>query len=164
MLDSLLTNETTDYSGKFHTVDGAVISPQPLQKPSPPFTVGALGKRMLKLAAKYGDTWNTFGGLNFPPDQMYEKIKADNIFLDECCMKIDRDPESLRRSILFFGKEAWTLFDSMDNFQPLVEKYAEIGFTEFIMYYPWTPKHVSVFERIAETHIPELRSTYQTVN
>jgi len=156
LLDSLLVNETTEYVGKFYKIHEAVINPKPIQQPRPPFTIGALGKRMLKLTARYADTWNTFGGDGLSPLQMYEKIKSDNAFLDDYCLKIDRDPHSLRRSILFYGNEAWTMYDSLDNFRVLVEKYAEIGISEFIIYYPWAKKQIKIFEKIAQEIIPEL--------
>ena len=161
ILNSLLVNETTEYSGKYYKINDAVINPQPLQKPRPPFTIGALGKRMLKLTARYADTWNTFGGDGLSPLQMYEKIKADNAFLDDYCLKIDRDPRSLRRSVLFYGSEAWSMYDSLDNFRILVEKYAEVGISEFIIYYPWTQEQIKIFDKIIETQIPELRKSLQ---
>ena len=160
MLDSLLRREATDYHGRFYDVEGAVICPQTIQRPRPPFTVAALGRRMLNLAARYGDAWNTFGGLDLSPEKMYEKVKADNALLDDCCQKIGRDPASLRRSLLLYGEEAWTLFDSEDNLRLLVEKYAEAGITEFILYYPRNGEQVDVFENVSRDVIPELRAIY----
>jgi len=56
--------------------------------------------------------------------------------------------------------EAWTMFDSEDNLRLLVEKYAEAGITEFILYYPLNGEQVDVFENVSRDVIPELRAIY----
>ena len=65
----------------------------------------------------------------------------------------------MQRSILFYGSEAWTMYDSLDKLRVLVEKYAEIGISEFIIYYPWTQKQIKIFEKIIDIQIPELRES-----
>ena len=40
------------------------MNPEPIQKPRPPLMIGGNGPRMLKIAAQYADTWNTFGGMD----------------------------------------------------------------------------------------------------
>jgi hypothetical protein len=52
------------------------------------------------------------------------------------------------------------MFDSEDNLRLLVEKYAEAGITEFILYYPWNKRQVDVFENVSRDVIPELRAIY----
>jgi alkanesulfonate monooxygenase SsuD/methylene tetrahydromethanopterin reductase-like flavin-dependent oxidoreductase (luciferase family) len=157
ILDRLLRNEVTTYRGRYYSLEETVMNPQPLQKPRPPITIGALGPRMLRIAAQYADAWNTFGGMDLGPTEMLEKVSRDNELLDAYCEEIDRDPDSLRRSLLAFGKEAWELYDSEENFENFVAKYRETGITEFITYYPWTEEHLRVFEHVATEVIPELR-------
>lgn len=112
ILDSLLRNEVTTYGGRYYNLEETAMNPQPLQKPRPPITIGALGPKMLRIAAQYADAWNTFGGMDLGPTEMLEKVSRDNELLDEICEELDRDPDTLRRSLLIFGKEAWKIYDS----------------------------------------------------
>lgn len=157
ILDRLLRNEVTTYRGRYYNLEETAMNPQPLQKPRPPITIGALGPKMLRIAAQYADAWNTFGGMDIGPTEMLEKVSRDNELLDEYCEELDRDPDTLRRSLLIFGKEAWKLYDSEENFGNFVAKYRGTGITEFITYYPWTEEHLRVFEHVATEVIPQLR-------
>src|SRR3954467_5777211 len=60
IIDLMLSNETTNYQGKYYQINGAVMRPAPIQQPRPPFTLAALGPTMLKIAARYADRWNTY--------------------------------------------------------------------------------------------------------
>jgi alkanesulfonate monooxygenase SsuD/methylene tetrahydromethanopterin reductase-like flavin-dependent oxidoreductase (luciferase family) len=44
-----------DHDGRYYHAKGAVLEPKPAQKPHPPLLFGGFGKRMLRLAGKYGD-------------------------------------------------------------------------------------------------------------
>ncbi len=46
-----------NFRGKYYKAVNAVVEPKLLQKPHPPLWFGTTGKRMLRLAAKYGDGW-----------------------------------------------------------------------------------------------------------
>jgi alkanesulfonate monooxygenase SsuD/methylene tetrahydromethanopterin reductase-like flavin-dependent oxidoreductase (luciferase family) len=157
IIDGLLRNEVTTYRGKYYSVEGAAMSPAPVQKPRPPITVGALGRSMLSLAARYADTWNSYGGMGISGEEMLEVTRERNAFLDEYCEEIGRDPGSLRRSLLLFGPPAQRAYSSMDGFGEVVEEYADAGITEFIVYYPFRDEHLPYFENIAIKIIPELR-------
>ena len=118
-----------------------------------------MGTRMLRVAAEYADTWNSFGSYAWEdsPRQVLEYTRQRNISLDEYCMEIGRDPATLRRSLLLYGQEAEAAFASKDGFHQIVGRYREIGITEFIIYYPFIPEHRPFFEHIAENVIPALR-------
>ncbi len=157
IVDGMLRNEVTTYIGKYYSVEEAAMSPAPVQKPRPPITVGALGRRMLKLTARYADTWNSFGGMNISGDEMLKVTGERNAFLDNCCDEIGRDPNTLRRSLLLFGPPAEKAYSSMDGFDEVVEEYSKVGITEFIVYYPFMKEQIPYFENIATKIIPELR-------
>jgi alkanesulfonate monooxygenase SsuD/methylene tetrahydromethanopterin reductase-like flavin-dependent oxidoreductase (luciferase family) len=73
-----------DFSGKFVKASGAVIEPQPVQKPYPPIWFGGNKPQSLRMAGQYGDGWMPIGprwyGDSYPkPDaysQMRQKISA----------------------------------------------------------------------------------------
>jgi alkanesulfonate monooxygenase SsuD/methylene tetrahydromethanopterin reductase-like flavin-dependent oxidoreductase (luciferase family) len=161
IIDKLLRNSISNYNGEFYHLEEAVMNPDPVQKPRPPFTIAAHAKTSLKIAAKYADTWVSFGA-NFgsPPEVVVEKTRKRSEFLSKYCEKIGRDPASIRRSLLIFGSEANTAFASEEKFIEIVERYTAIGINEFIFYYPFfAPNQVSIFYEIVEKTIPTLRKS-----
>jgi alkanesulfonate monooxygenase SsuD/methylene tetrahydromethanopterin reductase-like flavin-dependent oxidoreductase (luciferase family) len=159
IIDQCLCNKVTTYEGKYYRVKNAMMAPPPIQKPRPPITIAAMGQSMLKLAARYADTWNSIGGSwNDSPKTKLQNIQRRNEVLDDYCEKIGRKPETLRRSLLVFGSEAETAFKSTDAFNVIVEQYREARITEFIFYYPFKDEQLPVFKDVAENVIPRLRS------
>ena len=157
IVDRMLRNEVTTYEGRYYRVVESPMSPSPIQEPRPPITIGASGQRMLRIAARYADTWNTFGGMDLSAEEMLKATRNRSAFLDECCERMGRDPGSLRRSLLLFGPPAEKAYSSRDGFSEVVEEYGDAGISEFIVYYPFREEHFPYFERIAKEIIPELR-------
>jgi len=159
IIDQLLRNRVTTYLGRYYQLRDATMTPPPVQKPRPPITIGAMGSDMLKHVARYADTWNSFGGSpDMSKEEKLEKTRQRNALLNEYCAKIGRDPQTLRRSLLVFLPEAGIIFDSVDTFLDIVQRYRDVGITEFIFYYPFSDKQLSTFERIARDVIPKLRA------
>ena len=159
IVDSCLRNRITSYDGHYYQLKDAAMAPPPVQQPRPPITIGAMGSRMLKLTARYADTWNSFGDEEWgaPPERVAEKTRLRNELLDRYCKEIGRKPSNLRRSLLVFGADAATVFRSSRDFEEVVERYQEIGITELIFYYPHTEKLIPTFKKIATEVIPSLR-------
>lgn len=59
----LFTGEPVDYADAGVRLEGAVVSPRPLQDPHPPIVVGAGRPRMLEAAGRMADEWNCPAGL-----------------------------------------------------------------------------------------------------
>jgi alkanesulfonate monooxygenase SsuD/methylene tetrahydromethanopterin reductase-like flavin-dependent oxidoreductase (luciferase family) len=59
----LFTGEAVDFDGEFIKLDQAYCRPAPLQKPAPPFVVGAGRPMMLDLVGRKADVWNCPSGL-----------------------------------------------------------------------------------------------------
>lgn len=63
VINLLLTQETSDYEGKYYKLTEARCEPKPVQSPRPPFVIGGGGeKRTLRSVARIGDHWNFPGG------------------------------------------------------------------------------------------------------
>ncbi len=93
ILDALLTRESTDLEGPFHTLRGARAEPKPIQKPRPPIVVGGTGeKRTLRIAARWADQWNLPVG---KPDVLRHKVEV----LHGHCSDIGRDPNEIEVSV-----------------------------------------------------------------
>jgi alkanesulfonate monooxygenase SsuD/methylene tetrahydromethanopterin reductase-like flavin-dependent oxidoreductase (luciferase family) len=159
IIDQLLRNPETSYEGHYYHLKGTIINPLPVQKPRPPLMIGANGPRMLKIVARYADTWNTFGGVDIKsPGEMLALTAARNIQLDKNCAEIGRDPTTLRRSILIYTEEEYMkIYSQPGAFEEIVKRYQEIGITEFCFFYPFEPMMMPMFEHIANESVPRLR-------
>jgi alkanesulfonate monooxygenase SsuD/methylene tetrahydromethanopterin reductase-like flavin-dependent oxidoreductase (luciferase family) len=161
IVDRLLSNEVTNYEGRYYKIKEAEMSPRPVQKPRPPITIAALGPSMLKIAARYADTWTTLG-----PAESLEEIRHRNELIDRYCGEIGRDTSSLRRSYWFYYPDvekqggSFGYYESEEAFREMVRPYINMGMTEVLLSYPYREKQLPVFEKIAREVIPELRAEY----
>lgn len=150
LLDRYFRNDVTTFEGAYYSLHEAPNRPGPIQKPRPPFVLGAHQPRMLRIAARYADTWNSRGTV--------EEIRMRNARLTDECMMVDREPSDIRRSLLYViahtpEERPW---DSVDAFVDYVGRYEEAGIEEFI-FQPPEPERFSLLERIAGEVIPALR-------
>ncbi|MFX0092481.1 MAG: LLM class flavin-dependent oxidoreductase [Candidatus Hodarchaeota archaeon] len=160
IVDQCLRNRVSSYDGHYYQLKDTAMAPAPVQNPRPPITIGAHGKTMLKIAARYADTWNSFGtDFGAPPDVIVKVTRERIKLVDSYCKRINRDPQTLRRSLLVYGSEAETVFASEENFLEVINRYRDIGINEFIFFYPfYNPNHIPIFEKIAKKVIPKLRN------
>jgi alkanesulfonate monooxygenase SsuD/methylene tetrahydromethanopterin reductase-like flavin-dependent oxidoreductase (luciferase family) len=149
VLDSLLRNEFTTFQGKYYQMNEAPSRPLPLQQPRPPLTIGAKGRRMLRIAAEYAERWNASGAA--------VEMRERNQILDEHCAAIGRDPDSIIRSLYGWASvmsaDPWA---SVDAFEQVVGEYRDAGVNEFIIDQP-PPEQLGVMERVAVEVVPRLR-------
>jgi hypothetical protein len=149
----------TSFDGTYYTIREAILLPRPLQQPRPPITIAASGPRMRKLAARWGDTWNTVRSL-YPLSQETLRLLDDrNRSITEFCEAFGRDPASLRRSVLHFHPEPGMEFpfNSADECGEILEKIIEIGFNEIILQYPYNEHQLTLFEQVATDILPSLK-------
>jgi len=67
LVDLLLRQEVTSYTGRSYRCEGAETVPLPVQRPRPPITIAAHGPKMLRIAAEHGDGWSSWGGTAWRP-------------------------------------------------------------------------------------------------
>jgi alkanesulfonate monooxygenase SsuD/methylene tetrahydromethanopterin reductase-like flavin-dependent oxidoreductase (luciferase family) len=164
IVDQCLRSNVTNYNGRFFKLENTTMAPMPVQKPRPPITIGAMGPSMLRIAARYADTWNSLGGaFNSPPEIILKNIRRQNDIIDRHCSKIGRNPKTLRRSLLVWGSEALTVFDSEEAFKEVIKRYSPVGIDEFMFFHPDIALEISsrAFKEIATEVIPELRTSSQ---
>jgi alkanesulfonate monooxygenase SsuD/methylene tetrahydromethanopterin reductase-like flavin-dependent oxidoreductase (luciferase family) len=160
----LLSQEVTSFTGDFYSADQAVMNPTSLQSPRIPIVAAALQPRMMRHAATWADTWNTMSfDANF--DAQVEELTARSSQMDELCETVDRDPNTLRRSVNLFDAEARAqggrlrYYDDVDLFEDLVRNLVGAGYTDIGLYYPVDSEQVEAFEALATGLIPELRAS-----
>jgi F420-dependent oxidoreductase-like protein len=93
VLDLLLTQEMSSFSGHYYRLVDARCEPKPLQKPRPPLVIGGGGeKRTLRIAARFADQWNAPGA---SPEMLAHKIEV----LHAHCDDVGRDPSEIEISV-----------------------------------------------------------------
>jgi alkanesulfonate monooxygenase SsuD/methylene tetrahydromethanopterin reductase-like flavin-dependent oxidoreductase (luciferase family) len=166
ILYHMLNNEVTTYRGKYYNILEALMHPQFITKPHPIFNIAAHGPMALRLAAKYGDAWNTLGPLEeMTPKQSSDHIHQRYLMLCEFACKAGRDPSLFGRTILF----GWTSdgpFRSMEAFYDTIGRYSEAGINDFCFIYTpginlWKDQTIDseeLLQKIALEAIPLIRN------
>lgn len=169
LLDRLFRGETVTGHHGYYPTDGAAIEP-PVQRPRPPIIVAADGPRLIDLAARKADGWNTLGGQPLgrahPPIPLADAIDATRRRVDqfeEARERAGRAPGAVRRTMLAYRLDPG-IFLSPDAFAEYVGRYRETGMDEIIVYWPIDPNSFERvpacergLERIAADVIPGLR-------
>ncbi|MEY9843160.1 LLM class flavin-dependent oxidoreductase [Streptacidiphilus sp. MAP5-3] len=163
LLDKLLTQDTTTAPGRFYSAVEARNIPGCVQQPRVPFYVAATGPRGLKLAAKYGQGWVTYGDPRGPGDVPVEQapavIEAQLGKLRAACEAQGRDFGSIDKMLLQ-GSTAERPLASVDAFVDWAGTYRDLGIDELVVHWP-VPDSIfendlAVFERIATDGLAQL--------
>jgi F420-dependent oxidoreductase-like protein len=93
VISSLLTNDSTTFSGRYYTLTDARCNPKPLQSHLPIVIGGKGPKRTLKAVARWADHWDVAG----QPDPV--EWKGLNDVLISHCDAIGRDHRQIKRSV-----------------------------------------------------------------
>jgi alkanesulfonate monooxygenase SsuD/methylene tetrahydromethanopterin reductase-like flavin-dependent oxidoreductase (luciferase family) len=167
LIGRLFGDEVTTYEGQYYRVDGALRQPA-VQTPHPPILVAALGRRMMRLAARHADIWNSLSFLPSFEEQLAETRGRCEV-IDADCEAAGRDPSTLRRSYTMFDARARSrggaigYYESRERFIDEVSRLAELGISDVGLYYPLDPDQLGAFEEIASEVLPGLRSAYPSV-
>jgi alkanesulfonate monooxygenase SsuD/methylene tetrahydromethanopterin reductase-like flavin-dependent oxidoreductase (luciferase family) len=163
IVDRLLRDEVTTFTGRYYRVDGAYMNPRPIQSPRPPLTIAALGPVLMRHAARLADTWNSLSfhdTFEAQVDETRQRVER----MDEICRAIGRDPATLRRSYLMFDANARPrggsidYYESVDRFEEMATRVIDLGMDEIGLYYPLDARQAPTFERIATDVLPRLRA------
>ena len=143
IIKSLFTEQRTDFDGRYYHFKDAIANPKPIQKPHPPFWIGASGRTTLRLVARHADVWNIAGA-------DVSKVGDLTAMLEEACVDVGRDGSEIRHSIQFHWNG-----DDQNEVLELSERLFEQGVTEHIIYLRGDRAEESA-ARVAEV-LPELR-------
>ncbi|MFG3258828.1 LLM class flavin-dependent oxidoreductase [Streptomyces sp. NPDC048172] len=158
LLDRLLTEPSTTYHGTYYAAVEAPNRPGCVQRPRPPFTVAATGPRGIRLAARYGQGWATFGDRRRAAGQSGDAVLADvRAQLDRlrtACDGLGRDAGELERTYLTgFTEDPWLA--SVDAFVDLAGRYAEAGIGEVVLPWPLPGTLYAADQRVFEDILTE---------
>jgi alkanesulfonate monooxygenase SsuD/methylene tetrahydromethanopterin reductase-like flavin-dependent oxidoreductase (luciferase family) len=153
IISLLMAQERTTFTGRYYRLDDAPLQPRPVQQPRIPILIAAHRPRMLRIAARFADQWDTFAEIAGTATDgvttgLAERVRA----LDQACRAIGRDPAEIRRSTWGTGAVA----QSEASYRAFVHAHRAMGFTDFTTELPG-PAHLPVLRRIATDVIPQLR-------
>jgi alkanesulfonate monooxygenase SsuD/methylene tetrahydromethanopterin reductase-like flavin-dependent oxidoreductase (luciferase family) len=91
VLHLLLTEENSNFEGRFFQLSNARNEPKPIQQPRPPIVIGGRGeKRTLRLAARFASMWDAL----FVEEEKDEWLRLRDV-LWRHCDDVGRDPKEI---------------------------------------------------------------------
>ena len=153
LISLLMSQPRTTFHGRHYTLDDAPLEPRPIQQPRIPILIAAHRPRMLRIAARFADQWDTFAEMpGTATDGVTTTIEERIGALDEACRAIGRDPAEIRRST--WATSAALASD--DAYADYVNRHRGLGFTDFSVVPPSTGAEAAL-RRVAEGVIKDLR-------
>lgn len=153
MITLLMSQERTTFHGRHYQLDDARLQPPPVQQPRIPLLIAAHRPRMLRIAARYADQWDSFAAMPGTATDGVEAELAERMAqLDAACRAIGRDPQEIRRS-------TWAtreVLDSTEAYLDYVRRHRALGFTDFSTVAPG-PGQMATLRAIATDVIPGIR-------
>jgi alkanesulfonate monooxygenase SsuD/methylene tetrahydromethanopterin reductase-like flavin-dependent oxidoreductase (luciferase family) len=154
IIDRLGQGQPAVFDGQHYRLDGALALPRPIQRPRIPILIAAHRPRMLRLAARYADIWDTFPTISGTATHGVASSLAERVAsFDHACKEIGRDPAGVRRSV-WVGPEP---LEGRSAFRAFVRRHRSLGFTDLMTALPG-PDAWSAVRQIATNDIPRLRS------
>jgi alkanesulfonate monooxygenase SsuD/methylene tetrahydromethanopterin reductase-like flavin-dependent oxidoreductase (luciferase family) len=138
LLDLLLRQRSTTWSGDWFSAVEARMFPGPVQQPRPPLVIAGNGPRGMRLALRTGDGWAT-NGVAEPPgagqggDKWWRGVAEAARRLDTAA-EPDGAPDGFRRLLdMAFGIGAP---QSLEQMRDHLGHAAELGFTDAVIGWP----------------------------
>lgn len=147
LLDLLLTQPVTDWSGQHFEAHAARMLPGCVQTPRVPFVVAANGPRALRVAARHGQGWATYGvGAAVDADatgptrdalqeQWWNDLAGLVARFEDAAREAGRDPATIDRYLNVDAAPVFSL-ESVDAFEEGVARAAALGFTDVVVHWP----------------------------
>jgi alkanesulfonate monooxygenase SsuD/methylene tetrahydromethanopterin reductase-like flavin-dependent oxidoreductase (luciferase family) len=137
LLDRLLREPVTTVRGERYSAVDAHQLPGCVQQPRLPFTVAATGPRALRLAARHGQGWVTYGpyGAEVGPEEWFPAVADQSRRLTDALAEAGREPGDIRRSVQFGLEVAWP-FQSHERYTDTLARLTEAGIDEVGVHWP----------------------------
>ncbi|MDT0166669.1 LLM class flavin-dependent oxidoreductase [Actinotalea sp. AC32] len=161
VLDLLLTQPVTDHHGQHYTVREARMLPGCVQRPRVPFVVAANGPRGMRVAARHGAGWATYGpgdGVGAGEegatgadryDAWWAGLGAMVRRFEQVASDAGRDPAGVDRYLNVDASPVFSLA-SVDVLEDAVGRAAGLGFTDLVVHWPRPDGVYAGDERVLE--------------
>lgn len=162
LLDQILTQDHTVYSGEHFSALDARRTPGCVQAPRVPFVVAANGPRSMRLAAKFGKGWVTTGLGGDTVESWWQGVAEAAKRFSDVAESEGRNPARTPRYLQADSGPAYAL-SSVEQFRDVLGRADELGFTDVITHWP-RPENPymgteSMLEEIAAEVLPELKES-----
>ncbi len=97
IIHSLLKTGEVDFDGEFYSLKHAELVLRGPGDTGPPINIAAGGSKMLRLAARYADSWNWWSW-DETLDQIVDRVGPIIDDLERACEESGRDPDTLART------------------------------------------------------------------
>lgn len=164
LLDTILTQDSTSFEGKFYSAVEARRAPGCVQSPRMPFVVAAEGEKAMELVARYGNGWVTTGrasGTDVEDTEVWWRgLRENTERFNEVLQRHGRVPARVPRYLNADAGPSYSL-SSVEQFKDLLGRAGELGFTDVIVHWPRTEApfegRESILEEIADEVLPNLK-------
>lgn len=164
LLDRLLSEPVTTWSGDWYSAVDARMIPGPTQRPRPPLLIAAEGRRAMRLAASAarcpGDGWVTMGvnDSSVGDQEWWSGVARSARRMDETLKRQGQTAVPLVRMLNMESRIVTTL--SVEHLRDHLGRAAELGFTDVALAWPrrdepWRGDEALLEEFAAA--LPELR-------
>ncbi len=154
LLDKLLTTDRVDFKGEYFETRNGRTLPGCVQQPRVPFIMAANGPRSVRLATQYGAGWVTTGLKSADFDTWFASVVDLSHRMDDVAAGRPLDRYLALDSARFS-------LSSVDAFEDVVGRAAELGFTDVIAHWPRAEGVYGgpedVLEKVATEVIPRWR-------
>ena len=163
LLDRLLVQDQTSWSGEFYEAVEARSIPGSVRRPRVPFALAANGPKSLALAAKHGQGWVTTGNRKTDDlDEWWRGVAELSARMDETLDAAGRQPGAIDRYLSLDAAPRYSL-TSVACFTDMLGRAKELNFTDVVVHWPRSEGvyagHESVVEAVAADVLPTLEST-----
>ncbi len=153
LLDLLQTQDRTTFQGRYYQVDDATLLPKPIQRPRIPMLIAAHRPRMLRVAARHADIWDSYHEMADSPTAGMTTPLGDQLAaVTDAARDAGRDPATIRRSTWTTGE----VLATPETFRAFAEARLDEGFTDISSLFPETIDW-DVLARIGRDVLPVLR-------
>ncbi len=143
------------FHGTHYRLDDAVFEPRPVQQPRIPLLIAAHRPRMIRLAARYADQWDTFPEIpGSATEGVTTSVGERMALLDAACATVGRDPATIRRSV--WGPPE--VVADEPAFEAFARRHLALGFTDVSVVPRGVPE--ARLRRIAAEILPALRAEF----
>ncbi len=143
------------FHGSHYDLEDAVFEPRPVQRPRIPLLIAAHRPRMIRLAARWADQWDTFPELAGAATEGVTTTLSQRVAqFDAACAAAGRDPGTVRRSV-------WALPDALVSeaaYEAFARRHLAMGFTDISVVPAGVPD--ARLRRIAHDVLPALREEF----
>ncbi|NYJ07228.1 LLM class flavin-dependent oxidoreductase [Petropleomorpha daqingensis] len=137
LLDLLLSQQRTTWSGAYFQAVDARMIPGPRQQPRPPLLIAANGPRAMRLAAssarRPGDGWVTLGPAEATTEaEWWTGVAATGARMDDLLAGVGGAPDGFVRLL---DAESFRVTGA-DHARHLLGRSAELGYTDVVISWP----------------------------